>query len=465
MSLRPIVPLTCAFLLAACGGGGERDSNSNADEIDGDSLSTDAEQGTDADETATSNTDNGTSNTDVDTNPDDDASTTSDDSDDNDDENPKFDTLVVPDNGGGNNCGGMNMGDPEWSFIWVANSGEGTISKINTVTLVEEGRYRTRADAGGSPSRTSVNLTGDVAVANRTGSVTKVVALHENCDEMKNGQPGLQTSTGKFDVLAWDQDDCVAWNTPFPGVTTQRPLAWTSGLLNPATCEVTDQFVWTTAGISGQGGSTHVYRLDGVDGSIDEDIPIPEVGAGFFGGYGGAVDSENDYWFITYDTSQLIEVDYETLAYQIHPVAVQCPYGFAIDSLDRPWTGEFCGGSALFDPLTEQWTTLPGILGYGLQEDDEGVMWFATFSPPGLRGVDIETLQEVKWIHLPTNSSRGVSVDFYGYVWFVDQETSAWKVDTDAETWESYGGLNGPYTYSDMTGHGLNLVSGGIPQG
>lgn len=67
--------------------------------------------------------------------------------------------------------------------------------------------------------------------------------------------------------------------------------------------------------------------------------------------------------------------------------------------------------------------------------------------------------------HAPDPVVAGVSVDFYGYVWFVDQQTSAWRVDTDAETWESYGGLNGPYTYSDMTGHGLQIVSGGIPQG
>ncbi|MFV8753627.1 hypothetical protein ACNOYE_23990 [Nannocystaceae bacterium ST9] len=455
----PVVPLTCLFLLA-CGDNRGEGTSTAADEIGTDSLDTNSEQATEAGET--NGTEVGETNGTT-SNPDD---TTNDgtSNDGNDEEAPKFDTLVVPDAGMGN-CEGMGMGDPEWSYIWVANSGEGTISKINTVTLVEEGRYRTRADAGGSPSRTSVNLTGDVAVANRTGSVTKVVALHENCDEMKNGQPGLQTSSGKFDVLAWDQDDCVAWNTPFPGVTTQRPLAWTSGLLDPNTCEVTDQFVWTTAGISGQAGSTHVYRLNGDDGSIDEDIPIPEIGAGFFGGYGGAVDSMNNYWFITYDTQQLIKVDYETLDYTIYPVGVQCPYGFTIDSLDRPWTGEFCGGSGFFDPMTEQWTTLPGITGYGLQEDDEGVMWIATFSPPGLRGFDIETLQEIKWIMLPTNSSRGVSVDFEGYVWFVDMETSAWKVDTDAGTWESYSGLTGPYTYSDMTGHGLNLVSGGIPQG
>ena len=49
--------------------------------------------------------------------------------------------------------------------IWVANSPEATVSKINTQTMEEEGRYLTRGDAFGNPSRTSVSLSGNVAVA------------------------------------------------------------------------------------------------------------------------------------------------------------------------------------------------------------------------------------------------------------------------------------------------------------
>jgi hypothetical protein len=444
------VPATCLLLLSACGDGSTgRESGSSVDgignETDGGNSLEGNSQGDGDGDASSSNTDTNTT-----------------DPTDGTEAGHKFDTLAIPDAGQAA-CGGGNNDDPEWSYIWVANSGEGTISKVNTTTLIEEGRYRTRSDNAGSPSRTSVNLTGDVAVANRSSGVTKVVALHENCDEMTNGQPGLQTSSGKNDVLAWGGDDCVAWYTAFDGFNNQRPVAWTSGVLNQATCTVEDQFVWTTASVHSQGGSLHVYRLNGDDGSIDEDIQIPEIGSGYFMAYGGAVDSENDFWFVTYDTQQLVQVDYEDLTYDIHPTGTQCPYGFTVDSLDRPWVGDFCSGSGFFDPLTEQWTTLPGILGYGLQEDDEQVMWLATFSPPGLRGIDINTQQETNWIMLPTGSSRGVSVDFEGYVWFVDMSTSAWKVDTDAGTWESYNGLNGPYTYSDMTGHGLNLVSGGIP--
>jgi hypothetical protein len=471
--VRPLLSMTCVLLLAACGGNGTAESlatdsaNTSLEGVDtqetletGDSNNDNAEQPGDGDgDSGDGDGDSGDGDGDPG-----DGDPGDGDGDTGSEGGIKFDLSPLGDAGGAA-CGGMG-GEPEFSYIWVANSGEGTISKVNTQTLLEEGRYRTRADAAGSPSRTSVNLSGDVAVANRTGGITKVIAVDENCDEMKNGQPGLQTSTGKMDVLAWGQDDCIDWHTPIMN-TSQRPLAWTSGVLNSNTCEVEDQFVWTTASNSGQANSIHVMRLDGVDGSIDEDIGMPEINAGFFGGYGGAVDSENDYWFITYDSPRkLVQVDFEDLAYQIWDVPQSvCSYGFTVDSLDRPWIGAFCDGSAMFDPETEQWTVLQGVLGYGLQEDANKTMWLGTYSPPGLRAINVETMEVGKWIMLPTGSARGVSVDFYGYVWFVDMQNSAWRVDTDAETWESYAGLNGPYTYSDMTGWGLNLASGGLPQG
>ncbi|PRQ02186.1 hypothetical protein ENSA5_25210 [Enhygromyxa salina] len=470
MSKRSLLPLTCcALLLAACGGSGNQDSSS----ADGANSAAEGITTNSTNETGDGTNDNGTGDGDGDsgdTDPGGDGDGDGDpgdgDTDTNDDGGVKFDIEATPDASMGG-CGDMGM-EPEFSYIWVANSGEGTISKVNTQTLEEEGRYRTRSDAGGSPSRTSVNLSGDVAVANRTGGVTKVIALPENCDEMTNGQPGLQTSSGKDDVLAWGEDDCIAWYTAVdPNYTSQRPLAWTSGLLNPNTCEVEDQYVWSTASASNQPGSLNVMRLDGTDGSFETEFPIPEISPGYFGGYGGAVDSENDYWFITYDSPRkLVQVDFEDLGYEIWDVPQSvCSYGFTVDSLDRPWIGAYCDGTTMFDPETDQWTTIPGLLGYGLQEDANQTMWLGTYNPPGIRAIDINTMEVGKWIQLPTNSSRGVSVDFYGYVWFVDMQNSAWRVDTEAETWDSYAGLNSPYTYSDMTGWGLNLASGGIPQG
>ncbi|MCS6799014.1 MAG: putative metal-binding motif-containing protein, partial [Myxococcota bacterium] len=64
-------------------------------------------------------------------------------------------------------------------FIWIANSGEGTVSKVDTRTFVEVARYITGpAGRGNDPSRTSVNTEGDVYVGNRSGrSLTKISVL------------------------------------------------------------------------------------------------------------------------------------------------------------------------------------------------------------------------------------------------------------------------------------------------
>lgn len=55
-----------------------------------------------------------------------------------------------------------------------------------------------------------------------------------------------------------------------------------------------------------------------------------------------------------------------------------------------------------------------------------------------------------------------MSIDNEGYVWVVDKANQAFKVDPDTyEIKLIVSGLINPYTYSDMTGQGLQLV---LPQ-
>jgi hypothetical protein len=52
-----------------------------------------------------------------------------------------------------------------------------------------------------------------------------------------------------------------------------------------------------------------------------------------------------------------------------------------------------------------------------------------------------------------------VSIDHEGFVWVVDQNGTAFKVNPmDHSIALTVTGLVGPYTYSDMTGAGLDLV-------
>lgn len=355
-------------------------------------------------------------------------------------------------------------GDLEFSYIWISNTGESTLTKLNTETLVEEGRYLTRADAAGSPSRTSVNLSGDVVVANRNGGVTKFFARSEDCPE-GNGVPGLQSSTGKDDVLAWDQEECRAWHTPM-AVTSNRPVAWTSGVQDPVTCVWEDQKVWTSTSILGQAGSMKVLRLDGETGVIEATVDLPAVDLGSWGAYGGAVDGENNFWLTTHGSSNpptLTRVRHDDLTVQTWPVPQGLStYGMSVDAKGRPWVAGYAGGVARFTPETETWDTVPQVTGLGLQADGAGRVWVATIPQPGVTGIDVDTLAVLQVIPIQASVTKGVSIDFFGNVWVVSMDTQAYRVDPETLTIDIYAGLNQAYTYSDMTGWGLSNVA--VPQ-
>jgi hypothetical protein len=376
----------------------------------------------------------------------------------------KFDTPDGADGGddGGGNC---NCGNDQWSYIWIANSQQGTVSKINTRTLEEEGRYTTRPDGQGDPSRTSVSIDGKaVAVANRDVGIVKIWAREDLCVE-SNGVAGIQTSTGKADVLPWGDDECVAWFTDFPNMTVQRPVQWTPG---EGQCH-DDQKIWTTTGTGGAGMSTcgndglWVYRLDGETGTVEDTIMIPDAmfpcdqtmtdnGVGL-GPYGGAVDADGNFFFHGYGNGKLVRVDFATLQVEIVSGGT---YGITVDTHGRVW-----GSSALWrldwDSGDYLSANVPGA--GGLAQDLQGRMWAA--SETGVTWVDLETLAVGDTVALPGSGTvKGVSVDIDGFVWAIRQgDSRAFKVDPDTFEITFYDGLDGPYTYSDMTGGAIHNVT------
>lgn len=381
-----------------------------------------------------------------------------------------FDVGNMPDGGNGG-CQQQACGESEWSYIWIANSTENTISKVDTRTMVEEGRYYTRPDSGGSPSRTSVSIDGrGVAVANRLGGVTKFHALHEDCvDTNANGV--IDTSSGGAgSMLPFAQEECVAWHTPFPGATTQRPVAWTSGVYDPATCTYQDQMVWTSAAF-GTGGTwpctgangIYVYRLDGETGMMLDEVHMPDVTCGTtLGPYGGAVDFNNDLWMYIWSAGTIVHVEYDTLDYETLPGG---SYGITVDTNGRVWVDS----GSRYDPLAGTWTqkigSLPGSGGSGVAQDQQGRIWTATTG--GVGWIDMETMVVGDTIPLPEGGLyRGIAVDFDGYIWAVLLGgTTAHKIDPETYAVQTFTGLNSPYTYSDMAGGQLSSVTCNPPAG
>jgi hypothetical protein len=366
----------------------------------------------------------------------------------------KLDVLGVPDVPGQGDCEGSGGGkggggEPDFSYIWIANSSQGTVSKINTQTMEEEGRYIVRPDSNGSPSRTSVSLNGDVAVANRSGGLTKIHAFEENCPEPGN------TSTGGDDILPW-QDGCIAWHTPM-AYQSQRPVAWAPGVYDPHDCLWKDEKVWTSGTM---GGGVEVVLVDGDTGVIEQTVFVPEVPNDGFGIYGGAVDSEGNFWGTQLGGGTMVRVDRDDYEYETWP-ANYGGYGMTVDENGRVWQCSY--QVTRFDYASETFETNNNAGGSGgCMADGNGLIWLA--SNP-MVAVDIETLDVVQTIGLP-NYVHGVSVDFYGFVWGVTQgQPFAYRVDPATEEIETFTGLVGPYTYSDMTGWALSNVVGPPPSG
>ncbi len=372
--------------------------------------------------------------------------------------------------GGGGLCG------CEHTYIWVANSEESTVSKINTRTLEEEGRYLTKEGGSGSPSRTSVNLVGDVAVANRYGGLVKFWADVDNCVD-RNGDGVIQTSTGKNDVLAWEAEECRAWFSDF-NTTNQRPVAWTGGQVLPDSCDVSSAKVWTvasaTAGFPGQGGAGGViaYLVDGETGLAEQTVPIPEFNGALLGAYGGAVDAWGNLWFTSLgfgSGGQLARVSAETLDYEIFmtPNNVQ-PYGITVDHKGRPWVSSTLGeGAGRFDYNDKSWGVVTGFFGgSGLTEGPEGNLMYIS-AGSSVYAVDLETLDQAG-VWTTDQTVKGVGFDVDGFLWAVTwadpevpgETAPAYKVDVDTMTVQDvYTGLDYPYTYSDMTGSALGNVT------
>ncbi|MCY1057220.1 hypothetical protein [Nannocystis sp. SCPEA4] len=375
------------------------------------------------------------------------------------DTGPKFDLGIVPD--GGMACsGGGGGGEPDFSYIWVANSGQGTMSKINTVNLVEEGRYIVRPDSAGNPSRTSVNLSGDVVIANRSGGLTKVYAQAERCADT-NGMPGIQTAADA-NYLPWGVEECVAWYTPMSYIS-QRPVAWTQGNFNQATCQWENQKIWTSGNndtFESADNQLDVLLVNGDNGAIEATVNVVGVNPDYYGIYGAAVDGDGNFWGSQLGIGQLVFIDRMTLQYKLWPMAMS-GYGMTVDSKGFVWTCS-SSGAARFDPMTETWQTLAVPGSGGCMEDGNGTLYMSG-SGPTILAIDTMTMTQKDTLAIPSYV-HGISIDFYGYVWGVTlQEPYAYRVEPLTKVVDTFTGLTAPYTYSDMTGFALS--NAGSPSG
>jgi streptogramin lyase len=323
--------------------------------------------------------------------------------------------------------GGLRLGVESfrYPYIWVANSGSATVSRINTD---DPSQPVQTLPVGASPSRTAVDLDGNVWVANRAfsaqGSVTKILADNEE------GLPEVLFTRDIGEVnavprgLAIDQDN-NAWVGTYNGQT--------------------------------------LYQLRNEDGGVlfEHNVGVRS--------YGLAIDADGILWIASLLDPRGVLGRYNTRTRtleEVYSVDSGClrPYGIAVDGDGHVWLGNWdCENLTEFDPETERFTFRSSTAGSlsrtrGVAVDEAGRIWVVAtatnrlgrYEPAANRWTTFDTCSE----------PMGVGITSDGEVW-----TPCWNADVAYFNGDGVrlgtarsGGAN-PYSYSDMTGFQLRTFT------
>ncbi|GMV44539.1 MAG: hypothetical protein AMXMBFR64_62550 [Myxococcales bacterium] len=339
--------------------------------------------------------------------------------------------------------GWLTLAESSYSlhFIWIANSAEGTVSKLDTLTGKELGRYAFCSD----PSRTAVDPSGDGWVACRgDGKVAKIRNLVENCPD-KDGDGVVETSTDLNgdgiiqgnEMMPYGQDECVLFTTNPTNDSLARALG-----VDPA------HHAWV-----GWWYSQTLRRIHPDTGAIVDTIGIPA------NPYGLVIDSKGIIWVSGRGGNTLVRVDPATHAVNTYaPPGCFEPYGIAADEWDRIWVANCCCANVayVFNPAGGGWSSVPTQnRPRGIASNKAGYVFVANDESNAVTRINTTTLQAAGVAQLGGGRYPiGVAVDSTGFVWAVNQgAATATKIhpETLAVVLEHPVG-SGPYTYSDMTG-------------
>src|SRR5215217_2057242 len=358
----------------------------------------------------------------------------------------------------------------ELDFLWVAVSSKGTIVKIDTKTGQILGEYFTSPNGQPrDPSRTTVDLNGNVWNTNRAGNSVVHVGLVENgqCVD-RNGNGIIETSTGFGDIKPWTnlngadtnggvttaQDECIIHYTKVNSFGTRHVS------VNK------DNDIW----VSGTSGR----RFDLIDGTTGQ-IKRAEPTVGF-GGYGGLMDPNGVIWssnpMLRWDTSKpLTGASGGNWTGFNHP-----SYGLCIDSGGNVWNTSFGNGQIRkFAPNGTLLGTFNqgDAFAQGCVVDRNDHVWVA-------HSLFNNTVGHLKndgtYVGTVTVQSgpTGVAVDGAGKIWATNHNSrTVSRIDPNAGPLSADGvthvgavdfttrDLGGDlYNYSDMTGSTLSGVPG-----
>jgi hypothetical protein len=395
----------------------------------------------------------------------------------------------------------------EFGFLWVANSSEGTVSKVDVETGREVARYAAARDTvalglppaptvdpensydtsrlGNWPSRTAIDFRGNAYVANRAfgqqGSVTKFANALADCVD-RNQSGTIETSTdanndGVIDLTSpmeffGEADECILY-TVLAGNNRALPrgIAVDGGDRdNP------DGNVWVALF-----NRRTAIQLSGKTGALRRTVELVD-GAATINPYGAAVDGVGNVWFPSLSDGYAMRVTPSTGTVR----AVQIPtcgdsYGIVVDLGGRIWLGGYsCNAVHRIDPITLSVKSFPtgGANGSirGVAVDLANNVWVAHTGArvsklpytPASDSMGTPVVYNLEAAQAGTNHTIGVGVDRFGKVWGVNRNDDSntgtvTRIDPGIAPGQPGAmqffpvGVN-PYTYSDFTGFGLLSV-------
>ena len=333
----------------------------------------------------------------------------------------------------------------KFGFIWIANSNENTVSKLDTKTGNEVGRYKVCSD----PSRTAVDLVGDVWVGCRdNGGIIKIIGNKNKCvDKNKNGKIDTAEDKNKNkkieanEMLPYLKDECIKFEVFPEGKGNWNTVPRAAGVDK-------DNYAWI--------GFYYLDKLVKLHPQTGKTVDNISLGCS---PYGLAIDKGGIIWISGRGCGSLLRVDPKTKKVDKIAFDKGSPYGMSIDSLGNIWLADTGSHTSQYNPLTKKWTHIKhGLWSRGVASSNTGHVYVALDTASAVAKININTLKLEKEISIGNGKYPvGIAVDHDGFIWAINQgSNSATKINpkTDTVVGEYPVGLN-PYTYSDMTGYAL----------
>jgi hypothetical protein len=392
-------------------------------------------------------------------------------------------------------------------YLWVANDGEETVSKVDVTTGREVARFVSGPPqtVSNRPSRTVIDLRGDAYVVNRAfggqGSVTKFAGSPTACID-RNGNGRIETSRDANgngfiepdEILPWGADECVLWNVPVGAFD-----AWPRSIaVDAGDDESPEGYVWVGTFFAGGGSGTGIaYRLRASDGRVRGEVHLPPD----FHPYGAAGDCRNLIWFQqSGDSGDLAVVEARTMTLlrglaapdgrilrPSGPSGCKAAYGMTVDGQGRVWSaGNACEDVWRFtpgrdDPTAGAWhrAELGNGRTIGIAVDLAGRAWVSHYRTEAEGGGAVSAvdgnvtpprhLWTTRLVDRATGRvaalPMGVGIDPSGYVWAITRANSctrpedgqptgcAVRIDPNDRTGIEFHPVgDSPYTYSDFLG-------------